>query len=243
MEWTSGHDVKLVREILITEPYQHKPGSRESGKAWETIAENLRKSDKRRFTVTQRSVRDRFKLLQNRFKISERKELAASGISPEPTELDAALEEIMERMSSCIESRQKDTDSQKEKEEREKKSAQEMRKQALETLGQTKKRKKESEGSEKGKKTRKGGSETVMYLREKAELERENKKEELRLKALEIEVRKEGQNTMHQHQAQHQQQMQQQQMQQHNQLQQTLGLLATQQQQMIQLLARVVEKK
>ena len=228
MEWTNAHDILLVREIMVLEPYQHKPGSRESGGAWEKIAENLRKIDSPRFLVTQRSVRDRFKLLISRFKVSQRKELAASGINPKPSELESGLEAILDKMTSYNENREKETE-EKEKAMKDKKSAEDMRKKAMETLGQTKKRK--SEGCEKEKKARRGGNDTVEFLREKAEFDRENKKEELRLRALELEERKQSQDTISQ-----------QQMQQQAQFQQTLGLLTQQQQQMLHLITKFVKK-
>ena len=214
----------------MVEPYQHKPGSRESGSAWETIAQNLRKTQTLRFSVTQRLVRDRFRLLQNRFKISQNRKLTQSGINPEPTEVDVALEDISERMSVCIESQKTETQAKKDQVEKKKKSAEEIRKKAMESLGQTKKRKIE-QGASESKKSRRSGNDTVQFLREKAELDRETKKEELRLKEVELQMRRDEQKAIAQGQIQQQQQMQ-----------QTFSLLATQQQKILDLMMRMSNK-
>ena len=41
MSWSNEHDVYLCREVLLVEPYNHKPNTRERGSAWEFISENL----------------------------------------------------------------------------------------------------------------------------------------------------------------------------------------------------------
>ena len=72
MLWTPQHDILLCREILLVEPYQHKPSTRERGQAWYTIAADLNCITEVNFSVTKRSVRDRFNLLVDKFKKQER---------------------------------------------------------------------------------------------------------------------------------------------------------------------------
>ena len=106
MRWTSGHDVMFLREVLVHEPWKQKYGSQERGKVWEKIAESLNGLNtvcELYFKVTQRSVRDRYKLLVDNFKKREREEDAASGISPEETESDIALADIIERFEEVDE--------------------------------------------------------------------------------------------------------------------------------------------
>ena len=70
MRWTSGHDVMFLREVLVHEPWKQKYGSQERGKVWEKIAESLNGLNtvcKLYFKVTQRSVRERYKLLVDNF--------------------------------------------------------------------------------------------------------------------------------------------------------------------------------
>ena len=65
MRWTSEHDVIFLREVLVHEPWKQK-----RGKIWEKIAESLNALNtvcELYFKVTQRSVRDRYKLLVDQF--------------------------------------------------------------------------------------------------------------------------------------------------------------------------------
>lgn len=64
---------------------------------WNEIASNLNGLVELKFKVTKRSVRDRLTLLQEKYKAKMRQEERASGIDCEETELDIALEEILEK--------------------------------------------------------------------------------------------------------------------------------------------------
>ena len=97
MNWTFEHDVMLCREILVIEPFSFRYGSRERGQAWEKIAHNLNQSIYPKFNVDKRAVRDHFLKLERVFKRQIAEEERASGISPESTELDMAMEEIVEK--------------------------------------------------------------------------------------------------------------------------------------------------
>ena len=94
MQWTREHDILLCREVLALEVYKHKKGTNEAGRLWDEIAKNLRGCQTVRFksNLSQRAVRERFNLIQGRFKENGKTELAASGISvPEQDELDVLL--------------------------------------------------------------------------------------------------------------------------------------------------------
>ncbi len=71
--------------------------TRERGHCWDTIADHLNQMSKEFFLVDQRSVRDRFTKLEKNHKRKMSEEEKASGISPEFTELDQALEDIIDR--------------------------------------------------------------------------------------------------------------------------------------------------
>ena len=77
------------------QPFKAKKGSPERGRIWNLIAESLNQIDKPKFKVNKRSVRERFNLLAEKYKTKIRNEEKASGISPEITELDMLLEEIL----------------------------------------------------------------------------------------------------------------------------------------------------
>ena len=200
--------------MLTVEPYKFKNRSRERGQAWELIASNLNAIHAPRFRVSQKSVRDRARILLKNYKLKIREEEKASGIEvPELTELDVALEEIAEKEQAA----QMELDleeSAKKRELQDKASAEEMRLQAMEKLGESKKRR-EATGvtatGQKQKKVRRSGSETLEFMREKLEKDMKMKQEERAERRSEQQKIVE-QNSMLQ-QMQLQQQMQRQQMQ------------------------------
>ena len=103
MEWSEKKDILLCLEVLQAEPYRAKEKTVGRAQAWEKIANIL--NQRAEFKVNKRSVRDHYMVLVEKFKKKTSQELKASGISPEPTELDRLLEEIMERAEVCEQSR------------------------------------------------------------------------------------------------------------------------------------------
>ena len=168
MKWGENHDILLAREILVIEPFSHKIRNKERGLAWDLVAQNLNSLLNPIFNVNQRSVRDRFKLLEKRFKDKEREEQKGSGISSEESELDAALEDIISKTIEADEINEKLSQEKKENIENEKSAAEEMRRRSLETFGETQKRKGEKVDIEgkKAKRSRSSGSEVLVYLKE-----------------------------------------------------------------------------
>ena len=139
------------------------------------------------FKVTQRFVRDRYKVLVDNFKKREREEDAANGISPEETESNIALADIIERFKEADEMHKKQTDEKKSKNEADTHKAAEMRRRSLETFSESNAR----VGNEPVvKKSRNTGSEAVQYLREKSENELKLRTEELNQRKLEFEASK-----------------------------------------------------
>ena len=103
MYWTKDHDLLLVREVLTVDPYSQPKGSRERAKLWEEIALNLSAVSEPRFSLSMRYVRDRVNLVlikKPKRKVAE--ESKASGIAvDEPSEFDAAIEEICEEAEAA----------------------------------------------------------------------------------------------------------------------------------------------
>lgn len=97
MKWTEDHDLTLCGEVLLQEPFKHPKNSKERGEVWRQIALNLNSLASPIFKVSKRSVRDRLTLLQTKYKEKIREEERASGIDCEETQLDAALEEILDK--------------------------------------------------------------------------------------------------------------------------------------------------
>ena len=250
MEWTEQKDVMLAREILLGEPFKCRAGSKERGSAWSQIANNLNTHPG--FTVSQRAVRDRFGILEKKAKKRKREIENGTGISPEDSELDVALEEIIERWEAAEREFQLDNQSKAKKLEKDKETAEEMQKMSMETFAASKKRKSDPDESaeEKRCKKRRGGSDTVQFLKEHSEMEFQFKREELEAKKSEqsllIEQQKQQQQMMismfqqQQQQQNQQQQLQQQQMQQ--QLQQMQTMFMETQKQQAQLMATLFQK-
>lgn len=254
MYWTKDHDLLLVREVLTVDPYSQPKGSRERAKLWEEIALNLSAVSEPRFSVSARSVRDRVNLVlikKHKKKVAE--ESKASGIAvDEPSEFDAAIEEICEKADAAEREQQMISEGKKANAEKEKKQAEDMRAKALEKVGETRKRVVGDDVSEepqkKEKRTRRSGAETIVYLKEKSEKEFKIRQEELELRKQEQCAQVKRQEEMTQ-QLIHQQEQQQTmfanlQQQQHQQLQQLSQMQMTimQQQQQNQALVAVLQE-
>ena len=85
-KWTKAHDMFFLKEIFQFQPWQHKKGSVERGEVWGNITCHLGRSSDPVFRVTQHSVRDRYVLLDRRFRKKVSEDNKASGTSPKPSE-------------------------------------------------------------------------------------------------------------------------------------------------------------
>ena len=129
--------------------------------------------------MSQKSVRDRLKILERDFKKKERSEKNASGISPEKTELDQIMEDYLEQKEDQERESEKASEESRDEAAKDKATAEDMRNQTMERLSETKKR----AGSDLPKKKRKhNGNDTLDYLREASDRECELKKQELEFK-------------------------------------------------------------
>ena len=188
MEGTEDHDLCLSQEILSLEPFKAKKGSIARGNIWDQITNNLNSLEIPKFRVSKRSVRERYTLLIEKLKKKLKEEEKASGIETSMSDVEKALEEIMEKESDAentAESNKKKADHAK---------AVEMRKRAMESIRSTQKRKgsdeveDEENAQAKPKITRRSGGETIAYLREKNDMAQKWKAEELELQKQRLEV-------------------------------------------------------
>lgn len=160
IEWSESHDLALCGEVLLLDPLRYPKRSKERGEIWGRIALHLNSVNSSKFKVSKRSVRDRFTLLQTKYKEKIREEERASGIDCEETQLDAALEQITEKERAADLERNDKAGVVNKKNESEKESAEEVREQAMERLGKTQKRNADS-GKESPVNT---GREALMLL-------------------------------------------------------------------------------
>ncbi|CAB3993629.1 Hypothetical predicted protein [Paramuricea clavata] len=140
MKWTKEHDKELLKEMLMERPFEQPKGSRMIGLIWQKIMDNLNTKAYPKFCLKGiRSVRERYGILEEKYRRKMREEMNASGISPEANEIDQLLEEIIALFDSNEEVREKE----KETKNEEKGIAEDIRLKALETVGETKRRKNE----------------------------------------------------------------------------------------------------
>ena len=233
MEWTQECDLLLLQEIVVSQPYKFKPSTRDRGQVWEGITARLNATELFHDRLhNKRAVRDRYQLLSKKFKNKMAEEERASGISPEMTETDKLLEQIVEQFEESERDAGEQSEKNDQNKENERKKAEEMRNRSMEKLGETQKRKATAEdGQQTTPRKRSSGSETLVYLREKAEREFELRQEEL-------EVKKKEQSAQLQMFQYMQQQLQQQQQQQQQQMQ----VQIQQQQLQNQMLLALIEK-
>ena len=164
MIWNEEKDELLCREIFAVNVFSGtKRGTAARGAKWEKVAENLNKQQDVFFKVDKRAVRDRYNNLARELRKKIKNEEKASGIETEMTNLENALEDLIER-EDAAESENRSVDDQK-KQDRE--NAADMRNRAMESLGQTKKRKESDDSENEGRKLKKrsNGNATVAYLR------------------------------------------------------------------------------
>ena len=188
MEWTEDHDVHLLREILASDLFSFKKGSVARGERWESIAETLNEVKTLSFLLKdKRAVRDRWVLLQKKYKAKMHQEETASGISVDDmSEIDVLLEELVGKEESL----NKVGDAQSRKLKEDKSKAEDIRQKALERYSGTKKRKSTENGDEcdeKPKRQRRSArtEPLVEFMQEKAKTERELRQQELDLRRLE----------------------------------------------------------
>ena len=119
--------------------------------------------------LTSGGAKDHIALLIKNHKKKNADELKASGISPEQSELDTILKEIIERMEANVAEIEKDN----EKKKMEVAMAKDIRLKAMEALSQTKKRENEDGNIKPAKQIRRrsNGSEMIEYLKKRVEEE------------------------------------------------------------------------
>ena len=188
MKWTEEHDVLLLREIMVSDLFSFKKGSVSRGERWEGILEKLNQMKTPTFKLKdKRAVRDRWALLQKRFKSRVCNEEAASGISPpELTEKEVLIEELIGKEDSMTHAEASSLKSQEE----EKSKAHDMRQKALEKYSETKKRmSSHDEGDNTPKRKRKNArtESLIEFMQQRSKGERELRQQELDIRRIEQE--------------------------------------------------------
>ena len=191
MTWNESRDLMMLRMIAAEGVFSHKFGSRERGKAWQLVADEL--NGYPNFTVSARSLRDRYSILSKKLKMKNAREQKESGGGgdQEPTETEVILEELAE-IAECTEKQfEEESEKKKELNEQDKVKATEMRDRAMERFGQTRKRvgqDAEADDSKSEKVKRRSSSDTLEWLREKGVEDKKLKEEEAKQRKEELEL-------------------------------------------------------
>lgn len=236
MSWTEEKDLILLRQMTGFGIFEHRTGSRERGNVWQNIAMRLNGNELFGAALTTRGARDRFTLLSRRHKAKTASELKETGTGgKEQSEFDLLLEELVELNEESDKRFQEETENGKEKANIEREQAVDIRKQAMETMGQTRKRREDKGDDVKEKKKRRSGSDTMVWLEKKGEMDAVWRKNQLEEQRMEREsLRTERREEMELQRMQLEMQMKAQQDQQNQQsmlIQQMLGMMQQQQQQ------------
>ena len=123
--------------------------------------------------MEKRSVRDHIAILIQRFKRQQAQELRESGTTPQHTELDTVIEQIIAMEESSDTEQQEMNDENRGKVEADRKKAEDMHQKALETMGKTQPEQRRAEKMVLG---------TLEYLKDRAQQDQALKQEELELK-------------------------------------------------------------
>ena len=179
MNWTEEKDTLMMREVAFNGLLLHKPGSKERGQGWQQVANRL-STEEGFLTITQRGVRERLTNIMKKHKTKMNREKNETGVGGNvPTEYEVLLEELININDDTIARVDDENEKKKTEAEVEKAKATEIRQIAMERMGETQKRKnKESPPAE--KKCRRTSLDTMAFLREKLEADKENKAQERR---------------------------------------------------------------
>ena len=101
MEWTEQHVLVFLREMVASDIFYYKKGSPDRVRIWEGIQQRLNSVERPKVVLKdKRAVRDRWNLLQSKFRKRIADEEKASGIDVEMSERDVLIEELCSKEES-----------------------------------------------------------------------------------------------------------------------------------------------
>ena len=159
-----------------------KAGSSERGEKWKKIAEALHVIEMPKFNVSQRSTQECFHFLFERQKTRHRQEERASGISPDISDIQKLLDELIELFETANLERETIAKQRADKMALNAEKGLEMRKTSTATLGESSKRQARDCDRGKEKRPRRVQKDTFEYLNKKVKLDVEWQKRDFELK-------------------------------------------------------------
>ena len=178
MQWTEEREVMMMREVIGKNVLIHKSGTQERSNGWQKVADTLNTIEG--FHLTDRAVRDKINaLILSRTAPLMNKNIQDTGVGgEEPTEHEVLIEEVINVSDDTAHKAQEAATEATEKERNEREAALEVRRVAMEHRAETAERKKKGESMDKPKPQKRTSSDTVEFLREKLEFDRENRQKE-----------------------------------------------------------------
>ena len=82
---------------MLFKLWKYRLGSRERGNCLDRIAQSLNQLHEPFFNASQKTIKDRLRLLERDFKMKDRFGRNASAISREKSEIDVIMEDYLER--------------------------------------------------------------------------------------------------------------------------------------------------
>lgn len=98
MEWSEQHDIALMKEVRVQNPFKEKKKTSNRAQIWLSIAEALSglKDPLFKDAMTKRAVQDGCVLLAEKYRVRMKREAKASGTNPSFSELDQLIEECLQ---------------------------------------------------------------------------------------------------------------------------------------------------
>ena len=167
----------MMREVIGKNVFIHKSETQERSNGWQKVADTLNTIEG--FHLTDRAVRDKINALTKKFRPLMNKNIQDTGVGgEEPTEHEVLIEEVINVSDDTAHKAPEAATEATEKERNEREAALEVRRVAMEHRAETAERKKKGESMDKPKPPKRTSSDTVEFLREKLEFDRENRQKE-----------------------------------------------------------------
>ena len=176
-------------KAIAFDPYHYKPGSKERGQCLNIIGKCLNSVKESWFKLDQRLLRDRTKKLLKLYVEKRNKEMRASGVEVERTELNDLLLDVHRQQYQAEVKTAEASEANNKKFDKEREKAEETRRLPLQRL---------LESLPKQKKPRSSGTDTIVYLREKTKKDFELRAKKLKLKR-ELDMKKQRQEASENH--------------------------------------------
>ena len=104
MVWTEMHDLYLCKEIIALDPFTNtKKSTTKRREKWSEVVDTLLEVKSIHFKIGNRAIRERYNLISSKLRRKLKNEVKQSGIAPQMSECEQALEYIIEKEDAAEE--------------------------------------------------------------------------------------------------------------------------------------------